>query len=231
MMSIGRNEPCFCGSGLKYKKCCINKSTEEQSALYEAMDTPRLSQHFFDLQPFKKVSQPALVWGMLTLPATMEKVNQLSKQMNRGKDEADFISGLSDAAALVERMNEQTDKVNHKLLLDQLVKHKEAVTPIVLDKLATDDEPVFVELAVRYLHEAGIEDWEPIAKLAAEAESAYKRSLLSLLLGVKGPEDKLPLVWKQYLDLKKQKGLQKDEEQGPLYGLMEYGYRLGFLDS
>jgi peptide deformylase len=22
---IGRNEPCFCGSGKKYKKCCINK--------------------------------------------------------------------------------------------------------------------------------------------------------------------------------------------------------------
>ncbi len=24
-MSTGRNEPCPCGSGLKYKKCCINK--------------------------------------------------------------------------------------------------------------------------------------------------------------------------------------------------------------
>jgi len=22
---IGRNEPCFCGSGKKFKKCCINK--------------------------------------------------------------------------------------------------------------------------------------------------------------------------------------------------------------
>lgn len=22
---IGRNEPCICGSGKKYKKCCINK--------------------------------------------------------------------------------------------------------------------------------------------------------------------------------------------------------------
>ena len=21
----GRNEPCYCGSGRKYKKCCINK--------------------------------------------------------------------------------------------------------------------------------------------------------------------------------------------------------------
>jgi len=23
--TIGRNEPCPCGSGLKYKKCCLNK--------------------------------------------------------------------------------------------------------------------------------------------------------------------------------------------------------------
>jgi len=23
---IGRNEPCHCGSGKKFKKCCINKS-------------------------------------------------------------------------------------------------------------------------------------------------------------------------------------------------------------
>lgn len=26
MASIGRNDPCPCGSGLKYKKCCLNKS-------------------------------------------------------------------------------------------------------------------------------------------------------------------------------------------------------------
>jgi SWIM/SEC-C metal-binding protein len=24
-INLGRNEPCFCGSGKKYKKCCLNK--------------------------------------------------------------------------------------------------------------------------------------------------------------------------------------------------------------
>ena len=24
---IGRNEPCYCGSNKKYKKCCLNKET------------------------------------------------------------------------------------------------------------------------------------------------------------------------------------------------------------
>jgi len=27
MAAIGRNEPCPCGSGLKYKRCCALKST------------------------------------------------------------------------------------------------------------------------------------------------------------------------------------------------------------
>ncbi|WP_202903220.1 SEC-C metal-binding domain-containing protein [Paenibacillus gorillae] len=25
MKKLGRNDPCHCGSGLKYKKCCIDK--------------------------------------------------------------------------------------------------------------------------------------------------------------------------------------------------------------
>ena len=28
-MKIGRNQLCPCGSGLKYKKCCLNKTKEE----------------------------------------------------------------------------------------------------------------------------------------------------------------------------------------------------------
>ena len=27
MSEINRNDPCPCGSGLKYKKCCMNKMT------------------------------------------------------------------------------------------------------------------------------------------------------------------------------------------------------------
>ena len=27
-MRIGRNQPCPCGSGAKYKKCCLNKKPE-----------------------------------------------------------------------------------------------------------------------------------------------------------------------------------------------------------
>ena len=28
MRKVGRNDPCPCGSGLKYKRCCLNKDRE-----------------------------------------------------------------------------------------------------------------------------------------------------------------------------------------------------------
>jgi hypothetical protein len=31
-MKIGRNDPCHCGSGNKYKKCCSSKDDAERSA-------------------------------------------------------------------------------------------------------------------------------------------------------------------------------------------------------
>jgi len=47
MLRIGRNDPCHCGSGKKYKKCCMNKDKEaaqaEQAARQAAAIPPPLS--------------------------------------------------------------------------------------------------------------------------------------------------------------------------------------------
>lgn len=37
MAKIGRNEPCGCGSGLKYKKCCLVRDAEERRARAEEL--------------------------------------------------------------------------------------------------------------------------------------------------------------------------------------------------
>ena len=34
MSAIGRNEPCPCGSGKKYKHCCLNKPQKTAMATY-----------------------------------------------------------------------------------------------------------------------------------------------------------------------------------------------------
>ncbi len=35
MKKMGRNEPCHCGSGRKYKKCCLRKDEEDQRLALE----------------------------------------------------------------------------------------------------------------------------------------------------------------------------------------------------
>ena len=49
-MKIGRNQPCPCGSGLKYKKCCLNK-TKEENKILNSDDVKYMEKHNF-IDPF-----------------------------------------------------------------------------------------------------------------------------------------------------------------------------------
>lgn len=64
MAKIGRNDPCPCGSGKKYKKCCLSKTDEAQATagddaslaqgetdgfLHEAFELDALSNSIVDL--------------------------------------------------------------------------------------------------------------------------------------------------------------------------------------
>ena len=57
MAKIGRNDPCPCGSGKKYKKCCLEKDLTERRELsppaangpeWEEVEDPE-AQEFIDL--------------------------------------------------------------------------------------------------------------------------------------------------------------------------------------
>lgn len=63
MQKIGRNDPCFCGSGKKYKKCCELKTKHKKFSAQvltpaaqpsqETQDTLKVSSLFF-----KRASAP-----------------------------------------------------------------------------------------------------------------------------------------------------------------------------
>ncbi len=44
-IKAGRNDPCPCGSGKKYKKCCLNKKQEQNVNPFKGLDTP-VATHF-----------------------------------------------------------------------------------------------------------------------------------------------------------------------------------------
>lgn len=45
---VGRNDPCPCGSGKKYKKCCLNKDRERQKKVQES-ETTNVENRSFDI--------------------------------------------------------------------------------------------------------------------------------------------------------------------------------------
>jgi tetratricopeptide (TPR) repeat protein len=42
MANIGRNDPCHCGSGKKYKRCCLNKNEAAEREVLASRVTPAL---------------------------------------------------------------------------------------------------------------------------------------------------------------------------------------------
>lgn len=70
MTRIGRNDPCICGSGLKYKRCCLENDPnepplrgprlQEQKVLSILLEQSPVFQQFYDIER-KKLTKP-LVW-------------------------------------------------------------------------------------------------------------------------------------------------------------------------
>jgi hypothetical protein len=78
--NLGRNDPCHCGSGRKYKQCCLSKDeetarVERAKAAAEApapaadapQPTPRGPKHQ-TRQPWKKTSTTTHGFGKTSLP-------------------------------------------------------------------------------------------------------------------------------------------------------------------
>jgi len=66
-MKIGRNEPCPCGSGKKYKKCCLNKEKPPENLLWH-----RLGDTYDKLQD-QLLDYARNTFGDLALPLAMDE--------------------------------------------------------------------------------------------------------------------------------------------------------------
>ena len=85
-MSTGRNDPCPCGSGLKYKKCCLHKQTQPEAPKRDLSD--------FDLVALfayaGRIGRQRKAWckGFLEWKATIEPIlknTQMREAAAQGK--------------------------------------------------------------------------------------------------------------------------------------------------
>ena len=79
----GRNDPCFCGSGKKFKKCCYGKDVQPKNhpgkfdILPARQDVdfgiPQLNERFFEDNRLHEISAARMIHMRLTAPKALEK--------------------------------------------------------------------------------------------------------------------------------------------------------------
>ena len=231
---IGRNEPCPCGSGKKFKKCCYGKNISDEHndsktpeqilPSCEKIDygIPKLNDTFFQKNHCHDISAPRLVYSALLSPGIEEMASKISSQfISRGHAEADRIRATENVNELLEILKSGPDSLNHVMLQKKLLKHKQESVPLIIQELKKPQRQSFFELSVRILHAAGNDcSSELIDIIRHHQRDGYAVSLLCMLLGFYDNEHSGKLLW-DYFHYFKEKWPHDTLSDGPLLGLSE----------
>jgi len=237
MDKIGRNDPCPCGSGKKYKKCCLGKRALDKmnkNALsnlrkpllpnYRYIDygVPVLNADFFKHNNVHEISAPRLVYSILLSPEISNLASQISNSvLGRGKDEAFLIENATNAKTLLEIMKNEPDSLNHERLIAKTLEFKDESIALILEELNNSPNSAFVELAIRIIHSSEIDCSNSLIKIIEENRvNAYSVSLLCMLLGFHDGHEVEKLLW-DYFHYFKEHFEDETYSDGPLLGLSE----------
>jgi hypothetical protein len=241
MSKLGRNDPCPCGSGKKYKRCCLsahNEGFEEQLAapintkqkddfipFEEVVDygNPLIDETFFANNDIHEISAPRLIYSCLLNPEIEGIASKVVRQTtNRGKEERERIETARNIETLIGIMNNNPDPLNHGRLIDKLAERKAESAPIILQELKKPQNDSFVELAVSMLHRSGINFSEEIIEIIKSGNNrkAYAISILCVLIGFFDNDNSEKVLW-DYYHYMKFKYPNDTYSDGPLLGLIE----------
>ncbi len=236
-MNIGRNELCPCGSGKKYKHCCMNAEPsseikpESRHAVLMINGTgdygdPKADDDLFARNPWRKFAAQKIVYTCMVAPQLEELASRLAKQeITRGQDEEKKIIGTNNLAGLIEILKQNPDPLNQQLLRRKLLQFGEEVVPLLLAELGHVQNDAFVEQAVRIIYMSEIDCSAALLKLISSPIDAYALSLICVLLGLLGSAEALKPLWDRFHFLK-EKYPNESFSEGPLIGLYELRERI-----
>jgi len=230
-MKIGRNHPCPCGSGKKYKNCCLNrKMTPNQSFPEQAMKdygAPRFSNDFFEENPIKEISSARLLYSILLNPEIDELASKMTKQfIRRGEEEAKRIEEETNPENLIHIMEQEPDPFNHRILKERILQFSNYTLPRIIERLRNNRNDAFAELAVEVIYESGVDCGVQLLEILDSIGDPYTSSLVCLLLGLIGPRDGIQDIW-NYYHFFKDEYAHETYDQGPLLALYEMKERFG----
>jgi hypothetical protein len=238
MTHTGRNDPCPCRSGKKYKNCCLKKSGENSFANIRRTrrdddiiptDTafdygqPYIDKAFLNTNNVHEISGLRLLYSLILNPLVEELAHKTVRELlNRGKEEMDRITNADNVKSLIEIMRRNPDPINHDPLMKKIVRDKEQAVPMMLRELREPQNDSFVELSARILHRTGTNYSKDIIDIIKSGNNrrAYAISVLCVLLGFYDNNESEKLLW-DYYHYMKSTYPNDTYSDGPLLGLIE----------
>lgn len=225
---IGRNDPCPCGSGMKYKKCCLNR--QNRGLTFSSMKDygkAQLSRGFFIENPVKEISSARLLYSCLLNPGIEERAADFAKPHipeKRWKEEEEKIKRETSLEGLLKIVEESPDPCNHALLKKKILSFSRLAVPRIIERLKDNQDDLFVELGIRIIYESKIDCAEHLLRILDSISEPHTLSLVCLLLGLIGSKEAIQPVWNYYHFLR-DKYPEETYEQGPLLALYEFKAR------
>ena len=242
-MKIGRNESCPCGSGKKYKHCCLVNSMLKRTDLVlqksqddsDSVFSPKVIMHYgsvdlaspiIDTDFLHDVSAPRLLYSLLLVPQVEEVASSITnKFLTRGKSEAKRIESFQTPEQLIQHAKGRPDPLNHAKLVSRLLEHGRSAADLILKEMYTAVNATFIELGVRILYRFLPAINTQIADLIDHGpRRAYQISLLCMLLGFSGHLADAQISWDYYY-LFSELFPEETYSDGPLLALFEYRRR------
>jgi hypothetical protein len=227
---IGRNEPCPCGSGKKYKKCCLTISkfgdsfTNHFIPAYNAIDfgSPKLTDMFFKLNKIRQGSAPLFLYNLLFLPEFENKASKvLNNYISRSEDEKSKIIKCNKPEDLLAIALSNPDTINQILLIEKMLEYKEKTMPLILKELKTTSDDLFVDIAIKILHRSKVDISNELIRLIHHHQKiAYIVSQLCMLLGFYNNPQIIKTLW-DYYHYFRENFNEETYSDGPLIGLIE----------
>jgi hypothetical protein len=231
-MKIGRNDPCFCGSGKKYKKCCLGRELPEEfkrrdhDILPDRWEidygAPRLEKDFFDRNELAEFSAARMIQTAMLFPEAIEEVaSQVRLETGRYLAELQEVKGLAGPEDIVRFLKKGPDRLNYPQVRDKFLEYDQETAPLLLEEMRTANDEKFVEWSVKLFYESDHVSAEDILELVElHQHDAYALSLLCVLLGF-FEHPAIPKVLWDYFHYFKNHFRDELYYEGPLLALRE----------
>ncbi|OGS38292.1 MAG: hypothetical protein A2551_08220 [Elusimicrobia bacterium RIFOXYD2_FULL_34_30] len=230
---VGRNDPCPCGSGKKYKKCCLNKQTILNSPSIKDYGMAHLSDTFFEANPFEEISAARITYSCILnsgIEQTAARKAMSSVPRERWKKEAEKIKKETKLEGLLKIMAEFPDPFNHPLLKKKILGYSSIAISTIIETLRNNQNDVFVELGIKIIYESKIDCSFELLRMLDSIKDTYTLSTVCLLLGFIGHKEAIQPVW-NYYHFFRNAYPEETYEQGPLLALYEFRARFGLHEN